>query len=124
MIRGMSVAALLVLAVLPARALTECPFEPFQRDEIIDAITRAADCRASFDVLSVCQTNAGGDVELAAIVTERCEKTFLEALSSDRKLAYERAQKACDQKYAKASGTMYASAQAICRASVAVRFAK
>jgi hypothetical protein len=60
----------------------------------------------------------------ATCVIEKCEKTFLLLLKSDRRRAYEKARRMCDDKYAKAKGTMYVSARAICKATVAVRFAK
>ena len=125
MIRLMTVAAFLAASAPgPAHALKECPFEALQRDMIIQAIAEATDCSASFEVLTACQNNTSGDVELAESVIEKCEKSFFLALKSDRRRAYEKAQRVCDDKYAKAKGTMYVSARAICRASVAVRFAK
>ncbi len=90
----------------------------------MEAIAKASDCRSSFDELSACQNNTSGDIELAAIVRERCEKTFLSTLRSDRRRAYETAQRTCDRKYANMSGTMYASANSICKVAAAVRFAK
>jgi len=107
-----------------AGAAHACPLESFDREAIIKAITNAPTCRASFEILSACRYNAGGDIELASIVTERCEKTFLSTLKPDRKRAYQRAQQACARKYMNKQGTMYASAQAICAAEAAVRLAK
>jgi hypothetical protein len=101
-----------------------CPLESLDREAIIKAITDAPTCRASFEMLSACRYNAGGDIELASIVTERCEKTFLSTLKPDAKRAYQRAQQACARKYRNKEGTMYASAQAICAAEAAVRLAK
>jgi hypothetical protein len=111
------------LAAGPASALKECPFDAFQREQIIKAITEAADCRASYEVLSACQNNASGDVELAQIVIDKCQKAFPTANPRARR-AYAKAQRDCDDKYAKLRGTMYVSAQAICRAKAALRFAK
>ena len=79
--------------------------------------------RTSFEILSACRYNAGGDVELAGIVTERCEKTFLPTLKPPGKRAYAKARKACERKYAGKQGTMYVSAQVICEAKAAVRAA-
>ena len=125
MVHFMTLAAFLVASTAgPAHALKECPFEALERDMIIQEITKATDCSASFEVLSACQTNTSGDVEFADSVIEKCEKTFLLLLKSDRRRAYEKARRMCDDKYAKAKGTMYVSARAICKATVAVRFAK
>jgi len=125
MIRSMIVAcALLSLASLGAHASDECPITPLGREELIAAITQAPTCRSSFAILSACRYNAGGDVELAGIVTERCEKTFLSTLKPAAKRTYAKARKACERKYATKQGTMYVSAQVICEAEAAVRFAK
>jgi hypothetical protein len=125
MIRSMIAAcALLCLATGAAHASNECPVTPLGREELIAAITQAPSCRASFEILSACRYGAGGDVELAGIVTERCEKTFLPILKPAAKRAYAKARKACERKYARKQGTMYVSAQVICEAEAAVRFAK
>ena len=112
------------LVSLATGAAHACPIGSLDREAIIKAITAAPTCRASFEILSACHYNAGGDIELAGIVTERCEKTFLSTLKPDRERAYKRARQACARKYMNKEGTMYASAQAICEAEVAVRFAK
>jgi hypothetical protein len=125
MIRSMVMAcALLSPAAGAAHAAGECPVVPLGREELIAAIAQAPTCRASFEILSACRYNAGGDVELAGIVTERCEKTFLPTLKPPGKRAYAKARKACERKYAGKQGTMYVSAQVICEAEAAVRFAK
>jgi hypothetical protein len=116
--------ALLSLASPAAHAADECLVTPLGREELIAAITQSPTCRASFAILSACRYNAGGDVELAGIVTERCEKTFLPTLKPAAKRAYAKARKACERKYAGKQGTMYVSAQVICEAAAAVRFAK
>jgi hypothetical protein len=125
MIRSIIVACALLASVTgAAHASDECPVTPLARDTLIAAITQAPTCRASFAILSACRYNAGGDVELAGIVTERCEKTFLPTLKAAGKRAYAKARKACERKYARKQGTMYVSAQVICEAEAAVRFAK
>jgi len=43
--------------------------------------------------LTACQNNTSGDVELAESVIEKCEKSFFLALKSDRRRAYEKAQR-------------------------------
>jgi hypothetical protein len=118
MIRSMVMAcALLSPAAGAAHAAGECPVVPLGREELIAAIAQAPTCRASFEILSACRYNAGGDVE-------RCEKTFLPMLKPPGKRAYAKARKACERKYAGKQGTMYVSAQVICEAEAAVRFAK
>jgi hypothetical protein len=49
---------------------------------------------------------------------------FLPMLKPPGKRAYAKARKACERKYAGKQGTMYVSAQVICEAEAAVRFAK
>src|SRR5262249_22199756 len=125
MLRLMVVTSVLIpLAGSAAHALKECPVSAADRDAVIKAIQQAPTCKASFDILDVCRGNAGGDVELAGLVTERCEKTFLPTIKATHKRIYDEAHAACQRKYAKSQGTMYASAQAICEAKAAVRFAK
>jgi hypothetical protein len=60
-------------------------------------------------------------VELAEIVIDKCEKTFLSRLASARRRAYRQERGACARKYANKQGTMYVSFQATCEANVALK---
>jgi hypothetical protein len=118
--------ALLALAGVTASspvAAQDCPVQSLSAQDIAEAIRGARNCRAAYDLLGACRFNAGADIELAEIVIARCEKTFL-PLKPKRARAYTSAQRARDRKYAKAEGTMYASAQMVCKAAAAVRFSK
>ena len=121
-----------VLAVLaaglvvggPARAGRDCPIEPFDLEKIEKAIEAEASCKAAYDLMNACRTNAGGDVGLANVVIAKCEKGFVTRGQSPRMKAYAEERAVCARKYANKQGTMYASFQATCEAGVAVKFAR
>lgn len=106
-----------------ARA-ADCPFEPLEREKIVAAIAGAASCPAAFDVMNSCLTAAGGDVELANTVIEKCEKEFLGALDAKGKAAYDKERAACAKKYEGQEGTMYVSFTVTCEAKAAVSYFK
>lgn len=123
--RGLSLASCFLLAAqaVPARA-AECPFEPLEREKIVAAIAGAATCPAAFDVMNSCLTVAGGDVELANTVIDKCEATFLGGLDAKTKAAYQKERTSCVKKYEGEQGTMYVSFTVTCEAKVAVRYAR
>jgi hypothetical protein len=120
---GIASMLLLGIAVLPALAFDKCPSETRQADEIIKAIRDAPACWASFYVMKDCRFSDGSDAQLARAVIERCEATFLDHMSPDRRYLYQRAQERCARKFANRPGAIYASYQATCEAAVAARYA-
>ena len=66
--------------------------------------------------------STSGDIHLGEAVEKKCEADFLARLKPPRKAAYQREMRVCDRKYRNASGTMYLSFTAFCRAEVAQRY--
>ena len=123
MIRVALCASAMFLGLGPARAAEVCPVASLGIAEIAQAIRAAPTCRSAFAVMQSCRFNTGNDVELAGIVTERCEATFRSRLSSAQRQAYHRTREACARRYAGRQGTIYASFHATCEAAAAVRWA-
>ncbi len=115
----------LLAAIAPARAdrLEKCPVESLDQAEIAEAVKAAPSCAQAYEVMNVCRTNTGGDVALANIVVDSCEKVFLATLEPAASKAYKSALDACARRFAHRDGTMSASFQATCEAGVAVVFA-
>jgi hypothetical protein len=105
-------------------ALAECLAQSTETSAIVEAINRADGCKASFYVMRACRNNGARDVELAAMVVNRCESTFLTASSADQLTLYEKERKSCAIKYGKMEGIIYASYRAICEAVAALRLAQ
>ena len=64
------------------------------------------------------------DVILGCVVNEKCDAVFEGKLSAAQRRSYDRAQKACDSKYASETGSEYRSLTAFCSAAAAGRVAK
>lgn len=94
-----------------------CP--TLDHKEIEELLRQAPSCQRAVAVFEICQFGSGGDVDLGAVVTEKCEADFLGELTAAQRRAYEREQKACSRKYRNRSGTMYRSFEAFCGAYVA-----
>lgn len=118
-----AVCGLAFAAAAHAQSPRACPHEEWQRDLIAVTLRSAASCQMAYDLLNACRSNAGGDVEMAAAVIQRCETTFLAGLEPSAKRMYEQDRAECRRRYAKREGTMYASFSATCEAGVAARFA-
>ena len=131
MVRGAARTAASLLILFPlfmagaARAdrLEKCPVESLDQADIAAAVKAAPSCAQAYEVMNVCRTNSGGDVALANIVVESCEKVFLATLEPAAAKAYKSALGACARRFAHRDGTMSASFQATCEAGVAVVFA-
>jgi hypothetical protein len=106
-----------------ADRLTKCPVESLDQADIADAVKAAPNCAQAYDVMNVCRVNAGGDVALADIVVQQCEKVFLATLDPAASKSYQAARNNCARRFAHRDGTMSASFQATCEAGVAVVFA-
>ena len=123
--RWMITAAALCMAVSlsPAAAQRACPHPESDRDNITRTLQSAASCQRAYDMMNACRSNTGGDVELAEIVIQRCEGSFLAGLSPASRRTYDEERAACRRRYAKREGTMYVSFAVTCEAGVAARFA-
>ncbi len=113
-----------VATVEPAAAQQRsCPHPESDRDRITRSLRAAGTCQRAYDVMNACRSNTGGDVELAEVVIERCEGSFLSGLAPAARRAYDGERAACRNKYAKQEGTMYVSFAVTCEAGVAARYA-
>ena len=101
----------------------ECPVTEGS-DAIEQALRTAESCVKAREVFAACAYVASGDVGLGEAVIERCEKDFLAKLGAPQRKTYQQALKRCWNKYARESGTMYRSFEAMCAADVAVTYAK
>lgn len=99
----------------------ECPVNG-GLDAIQAAVNDAPNCRTAGAVARACALGAGGDVALAKLVSQICEKDFIVVLDHRGRVAYERQRAACLEKYRNLTGSMYRSAEAFCQAGVAGRF--
>ncbi len=100
-----------------------CPHPESDRDSITRSLRSAATCKRAYDMMNACRSNTGGDVELAEVVIQRCETSFLSGLSPAARLSYDEERANCRNKYAKREGTMYVSFAVTCEAGVAARLA-
>ena len=88
-----------------------------------EAITSARDCDKAFAILDACQLGSSADNALSEPVVKKCEALFLGKARPTTKKAYEKALRRCDAIASNASGTMYQSFAAVCRARTARDFA-
>jgi hypothetical protein len=100
----------------------ECPARTTMMDDIIAVLNAAPSCDRAMKVFEACEYGASGDVQFGAVVEKKCEGDFLARLEPPQKKAYRAELRACDRKYRNASGTMYLSFTAFCRAMVAQRY--
>jgi hypothetical protein len=112
---------LMSLAAVPASA-QECPARSTATGDIVVALNEAPSCDKAMSIFEACQSSAGGDVALGAIVSQKCESEFLARLKATEKRIYQRMLRACDRKYRDESGSMYRSLEAFCRAKAAQRY--
>jgi hypothetical protein len=99
----------------------DCPVTERPLDAQTAAISRASSCKEAYATMSSCASGASGDVALGEAVRQKCEPLFLGRLSAAQRRAYTREQRACSEKYARQSGTMYLSMAAFCQAASTVR---
>jgi hypothetical protein len=109
------------IGLAPAWA-ADCPVEGVEAIEV--ALKKAPTCDAAMTIFGACGYGSSIDVQFGGIVIETCEAAFLPILSASRRKAYQRAQSACERKYARQSGSMYRSATSFCLAELAQKFAK
>jgi hypothetical protein len=102
----------------------ECPVTEGGSEAIEAALRTAESCVKAREVFAACAYVASGDVAFGEAVIARCEQDFLPRLGARQRKAYDRAIKRCWNKYARESGTMYRSFEAMCAADVAVSYAR
>ncbi len=97
----------LAVATDPASAQQRtCPHPESDRENITRSLQSAVTCQRAYDMMNACRSNTGGDVELAEVVIQRCEASFLSGLSPTARRAYDEERAACRRRYAKREGTM------------------
>lgn len=109
-----------------ALAQDACPYG-FGGEKAFDALTKglsnAKSCHEAVKTLDECMWGSSADTQFAAIVVEKCEKTFFPKLSKAAKANYEEEMQLCVYEQAKAGGTLAMSEAALCQADVAARIA-
>ncbi|MDQ8732233.1 hypothetical protein [Bradyrhizobium sp. LHD-71] len=121
--RPLVAASLLVLSFAPAVA-EDCPVKSMAPAEVEKLILAAPSCEQGLKIFQSCGMGGTSDVIVGAVVVVKCEAVFEGKLSARQQRAYDRAQAACDKKYASESGSMYRSLTAFCSAEAAARMAK
>jgi hypothetical protein len=126
---GRMVLALSVVLLLGGAARAQdCPAQGSGWEGREDAVHKAPTCNEALKVAESCAYGASGDTGLTNIVMEKCEADFSTKMSKAQRRAYDRGIKRCDEKYRRQEGTMYRSAAAFCRATLArdtaAKFAK
>jgi uncharacterized protein len=127
--RILQLAALAICTMLfSASALAQdaCPYG-FGGEKAFDALAKglsnAKSCHEAVKTLDECMWGSSADTQFAAIVVEKCEKTFFPKLSKAAKANYEEEMQLCAYEYAKADGTLAMSAAALCQVGVTDRIA-
>jgi hypothetical protein len=87
------------------------------------ALKNAGSCRAAFAKFSACAWGSSADLAFGDVVVKVCEGEFLAKLTAAGKANYAAEAALCAYEHARQDGTMYRSAEALCRAEVASRFA-
>lgn len=92
--------------------------------EAEEAKVRAAtSCASAHAILTGCLWGSTADISRASMTREKCESEFMSRLTGRQETSYQRKLAACQRKYARQSGTMYQSMQAVCEADAARAFA-
>lgn len=111
-------------ALSVAASAADCPVESMAPSEVEKLILAAPTCEQGLKIFESCGMGSMSDVTLGGVVIEKCEAVFEGKLSAAQRRSYDRAQKACDRKYARESGSEYRSLTAFCSAGAAGRMAK
>jgi hypothetical protein len=121
--RLITITSLVALLSFPATA-DDCPVESMAPSEVRKLIVAAPSCAQGLKIFESCGMGATSDVILGGVVIEKCEAEFEGKLSAAQRRSYDRAQAACDRKYAREQGSEYRSLTAFCAAAAAGRMAK
>jgi uncharacterized protein len=124
MLRFISIAFLLIGAIVPACAQEPCGFGSENAfDNLAKALSEAKSCQAAVAKMHECAWGSSADTQLAPIVITKCERTFLDKLSAVAQKSYADEMQLCAYEYAGQEGTMYMSAAALCQVDVAAHYA-
>jgi hypothetical protein len=111
--------AILSLA-LPATAQDCLKFEFAGREALV---RKAPTCDKAMEQLPNCAAGGTGDVILAQIVVEKCERTFLKKLSAGQRRSYDGKIESCNAEHKNDEGTLSRAMAATCRADLAQSYA-
>jgi hypothetical protein len=123
MLRLTVAAALLMLMPLTAGA-DDCVVASMAPSEVRQRIDDAPTCALALKIFQGCGWGSMADVVTAGHVISKCEAVFEDKLSRAHKRSYDRAQKACDRKYARETGSEGRSLTAFCYAEASARVEK
>src|ERR1700752_444407 len=91
-----------VLAMLSAPAVAaDCPVASMAPSEVEKLIVAAPSCEQGLKIFESCGMGGMSYVILGGVVIEKCEAVFEGKLTAAQRRSYDRAQKACDRKYAR-----------------------
>jgi hypothetical protein len=121
--RLLAIAHTFAVLSVPASA-ADCPVASMAPSEVEKLIAAAATCEQGLKIFESCGMGGMSDVTLGGVIIEKCEAVFEGKLSAAQRRSYDRAQKACDRKYARETGSEYRSLTAFCSAKAAGRMAK
>jgi hypothetical protein len=105
-----------------AASAKDCPVkfgDELFLDKVGAAIHATKTCGEAGELAQACALGASGDVATAVTAERKCGLDFWTKLTPDEKKHYNSLQAKCDAKYAGRDGTIYISAAAFCRLSVA-----
>ena len=112
-----------LLTVLAASAMAlDCPVKLGNEnymEEVGKAIRATETCYEGAEVAKVCAMGSSGDTQIAIAAERKCGLDFWRKLAKKDRAIYNGLQEKCNKKYEKSQGTMYISAAAFCRLSVA-----
>jgi len=121
MVLRMILACSAILLLTPPAAAQNC--QELAQEGREQLLRQAPTCDKAKVRVGDCAYGATGDISLGQIVTEKCERTFLQQLSAGQRRTYDREMKRCGDTYRNMDGTMYRAMAAGCRADLAQTYA-
>ena len=119
-----SIAAATVLLIPLAAQADDCVVASMNPVEVRQRIDDAPTCAQGLKIFQGCGWGSMADVVTAGHVISKCEAVFEGKLSRAQQRSYDRAQKACDRKYAHETGSEGRSLTAFCQAEASARVEK
>ena len=118
-LRALSILSILLLCPAAVGA-AECPSADV--DQIIEVLQRMPSCDSAYKVFDSCSYGSSTDIQFGAVVTAKCESTFLTKLRPWRRKIYDGKHAVCSRDYRNRPG--WESFEAKCHATVARRYAR
>jgi hypothetical protein len=120
----LTVAAALLMLMPPTAVADDCVVASMNPTEVRQRIDAAPTCAQGLKIFQGCGWGSMADVVTADHVIQKCEAVFEGKLSRAQQRSYDRAQKACDRKYARETGSEGRSLTAFCYAEASARVEK